>query len=568
MGTLERPTEGVVAIAGNDTADLSDAEVSGLRAQTIGFVFQQFFLIDGMSALDNVANGLLYRGVDSTTRRRRAREGRWRASVSRTASRTTRTRSRAGEAARRDRCARWSAGLRSCSPTSRRATSTRTPATRSSTLLRDLGADGTTIVVVTHNPQIAEQMPRRVEIRDGMVAAPTRMPTRDRARPQPPVPARRLPRRHPSLRTRRTGPVLSASSVAIGVAAMVAVLDLGLSKADLISTLDRLGQHPPGHRRPGPLPRGRPAPGGGAEDDHANRPVSEALVGRNVSRPSCARTTARPANRGYLGAVVDPNLLNTLRAPQTGAFLNAATARYPSSCSARVRGATARDRPHRRPRLPRRPWFTVAGSSSRSSSHRPRHRARSIGLPVAQQLFGRRRLARDDHVAPPPRRHRRREQRAPATAGPQNPEEVQVSRPPDALPGPLGRQHLLPAHFLASGQPALLVGGIGIANMMVISVLERRSEIGLRRALGATKRHIWSSSSPVGPARLLRRPRRILVGVLVTAAYARRPGLRRSSSRLRDLRRPRRRAFLIGAPGLYPAVRAGAHVADRALRTV
>jgi putative ABC transport system ATP-binding protein len=172
IGSLERPTSGTVRVAGVDTATMTDRQLSGLRAQRIGFVFQQFFLLDHQSALENAAMGLLYRGVPGRQRRAAAQEALDRVGLgARAAHRPSQL---SGGERQRAAIARAIIGapdlVLADEPTGNLDTATGAQVVA---LLASLAGPSTTVLVITHDADVAAAMRRRLRLRDGRIVGDT-----------------------------------------------------------------------------------------------------------------------------------------------------------------------------------------------------------------------------------------------------------------------------------------------------------------------------------------------------------------------------------------------------------
>ena len=375
-------------------------------------------------------------------------------------------------------------------------------------------------------------------------------------------------------RTRPLRAALSALGIMIGIGAMVAVLGLSeSSKSELLAQLERLGTNLLTVQAGAGIGRG----------DAVLPDESIDMVGRIGPVESTAYVVDLDANvyrtdlipeaqtGGIAVMATEPNLLDAVNGTvAVGVFLNDASAGLPAvvlgSVTAERLGIVS---------LAASPmiwlgdeWFVVVGILESLDLHPNLDRSALIGVEIAESLLNSEDPPTTIYVRAQPEDVVAVANVLPATVNPEFPDQVNVTRPTDTLEVQEAADDTLTALFLGLGAVALLVGGVGIANVMVISVLERRSEIGLRRALGATRKHITyqflSESILLAGAGGIAG---VLLGAVVTAAWASYQGWD-TLVPLVAVVGGLVAALAIGAiAGLYPALRAAKLSPTEALRT-
>jgi len=378
------------------------------------------------------------------------------------------------------------------------------------------------------------------------------------------------------LRARRLRAALSALGIAIGIAAIVGVLGISASsQANLLARLDRLGTNlltvsPGQHLGGGQAFLPRAAPG----MIRRVGPVLHVSATGVVPAATVFKTDKVPAYQtgGISVRATDVDLPQTLEvAVAHGTFLNGATAQYPAAVlgasTAQYLGITDVRQPVEILVAGR--WFAVIGILGSVTLAPELDRSVFVGYPAAERYLGFDGEYTSVYLRTDPEQVLDVQAVLARTANPAHPEEVAVSRPSDALAARAAAQTAYTALFVGLGSVALLVGGVGIANVMFVSVLERRSEIGLRRALGATRGHVGAQFlTESGLLSLAGGTAGVALGAGATIAYA-------ASNRWLVVVPPLAvwgglgAALVVGAAaGLYPALRAARLAPTDALRSV
>jgi putative ABC transport system permease protein len=377
------------------------------------------------------------------------------------------------------------------------------------------------------------------------------------------------------LRSRRVRALLSALGISIGIAAIVGVL--GISQSSKTGLLSELGQF--GNLltvQAGSTSFGQQTELPTTSEGMVSRvgPVTNVTELGSIPNTYVYRSSFIPTidTNGIALSAADATLPATLGATVAhGTYLNAATAHLPAVVlgaeTASLLGIDNLTNPtqvwiggH---------WFSVVGILNPVELVSQMDAMAFIGFPIAEQYFGFDGHPTELYVRSAPSQVNAVADVLPATVNPANPSVVQVSFPSDILKAEVAAKGAYNGLLLGLGAVALLVGGVGIANVMVISVLERRSEIGLRRALGASRRHV--AEQFLTEALLLSFLGGVagtVIGGAATATYAlsqhwsvQVPGVALYGGVCA--------ALVIGAiAGLYPSMRAARLSPTEALRTV
>jgi putative ABC transport system permease protein len=373
------------------------------------------------------------------------------------------------------------------------------------------------------------------------------------------------------LRSRRTRAALSALGISIGIAAIVGVLGISQSsKSGLLNELGRLGNLIT--VQPASTASGLPTTAEGMVSRIG--PVTNVTEIATIQSTYVYRSPFVPAidTNGISLTATDATLPATLGATVAhGTFLNPATAHYPAVVlgaeTAILLGITTLA--HSTQIWIGQRWFTVVGILNPVQLISQMDSMAFIGFPIAERDFGFDGHPTGLYVRSAPSQVNAVTSVLPATVNPANPTLVAVTFPSDILKAELVTKGAYNGLLLGLGAIALLVGGVGIANVMVISVLERRSEIGLRRALGASRRHVAAQFlTEALLLSILGGAAGTIIGWAATVAYA--------LSQHETVQIPAgalyggiAAATLIGAiAGLYPSMRAARLSPTEALRTV